>query len=39
MYAYKVLLKQDTNALSVDILAKFHRPFMKPITLHLDNIE
>ena len=30
MYAYKVLLKQVTNVLSVDILAKFQRPIMKP---------
>ena len=26
----KFYLKQVTNVLSVDILAKFHRPFMKP---------
>ena len=30
MHAYKVLLKQVTNVLSVDVLANFQRPFMKP---------
>ena len=36
MYAYKVLLKQITNVLKVDILAKFQRPF---IALQLDDIK
>ena len=30
MYAYKVLLKQVANVLSVDILVKFQIPLMKP---------
>ena len=30
MYAYRVYLQRVTNVLSVDILAKFQRPFMKP---------
>ena len=28
-----------TNVLSVDMLAKFQRPFIKPISLQLDDIE
>ena len=35
----KFYLKQATNVLSIDILAKFQRLFIKPITLQLNDIE